>query len=96
MKTLLRIILTPAMMIIRLLLGIAAFITSVAASLIGLLTSVFGLLALLQFFIGSWQNGIAFLVLTWLVSPIGLPAIANFMLNHLDHIVAFFENILAI
>lgn len=94
MKTLLRITLTPVMMKTRLLLGIAAFITTIAASLIGLLTSVFGLLALLQFFIGSWQNGVAFLVLTWLVSPIGLPAIANFMLNRVDRICTFFEGLL--
>ena len=94
MKTLLRIALTPVMMLARLLLGIAAFITTIAASLIGLLTSVFGLLALLQFFIGSWQNGIAFLVLPWLVSPIGLPAISNFMLNRLDRVCTFFEGLL--
>lgn len=94
MKTLLRIALTPIMLMTRLLLGIAAFITSIASSLIGLLTSVFGILALIQFFIGSWQNGIAFLVLTWLVSPIGLPAIANFMLNRLDRVCAFFEGLL--
>lgn len=94
MKTLLRIALTPVMLMTRLLLGIAAFITSIASSLIGLLTSVFGILALIQFFIGSWQNGIAFLVLTWLVSPIGLPAIANFMLNRLDRVCAFFEGLL--
>ena len=92
--SLLRITLTPIMMITRLLLGIAAFITTIAASLIGLLTSVFGLLALLQFFIGSWQNGIAFLVLTWLVSPIGLPAISNFLLNRLDRVCTFFEGLL--
>ena len=94
MKTLLRIALTPVMLMTRLLLGIAAFITSIASSLIGLLTSVFGILALIQFFIGSWQNGIAFLVLTWLVSPIGLPAIANFMLNRLDRVCSFFEGLL--
>lgn len=94
MKTLLRIALTPVMLLTRLLLGIAAFVTSIASSLIGLLTSVFGILALIQFFIGSWQNGIAFLVLTWLVSPIGLPAIANFMLNRLDRVCTFFEGLL--
>ena len=94
MKTLLRIMLTPVMIIARLMLGVTAFITTIAASLIGLLTSVFGLLAVLQFFIGSWQNGIAFLVLTWLVSPIGLPAIANFLLNRLDHVCTFFEGLL--
>ena len=43
---------------------------------------------------GYWQNGIAFLVLALLVSPIGLPAIANLLLNRLDHMIGFLEGLL--
>ncbi|MFR5852997.1 MAG: CD1845 family protein [Lachnospiraceae bacterium] len=32
-----------------------------------------------RFAIGYWQNGIAFMVLALLASPIGLPAVANFL-----------------
>ena len=93
-KWTLRIILTPFMLMARLTLGLAAFVTSIASSIIGLTVSVFVLLSVTEFLIGYWQNGFAFLVLALLVSPIGLPAIANFMLNRMDHILGFFEGLL--
>ena len=70
MKTALRIALAPVMLAIRLMLGLAAFITSITSSVLGLSVSLFGLLSVIEFFIGYWQNGIAFMVLAFLVSPI--------------------------
>ncbi len=93
-KWTLRIILTPFMLMARLTLGLAAFVTSIASSIIGLTVSVFVLLSVIEFVIGYWQNGFAFLVLALLVSPIGLPAIANFLLDRVDHVLGFFEGLL--
>ena len=93
MKTALKIALAPVMLIIRLLLGLTAFLTSIVSSVLGLLVSLFSLLAVIEFFIGYWQNGIAFMVLAFLASPIGLPAIANLLLNLLDHLVGFLEGL---
>ena len=93
-KRTLRIVLTPFMLITRLMLGIAAFITSIASTIIGLAVTVFLLLSVIEFAIGYWQNGFAFMALALLVSPIGLPAIANFLLNKMDHILGFFEGLL--
>ena len=94
MKRTLRIVLAPCMLITRLMLGIAAFITSIASTIIGLAVTVFLLLSVIEFAIGYWQNGFAFMALALLVSPIGLPAIANFLLNRMDHILGFFEGLL--
>ena len=94
MKRILRIVLAPFMLITRLMLGIAAFITSIASTIIGLSVTVFLLLSVIEFAIGFWQNGFAFMALALLVSPIGLPAIANFLLNRMDHILGFFEGLL--
>jgi hypothetical protein len=55
---------------------------------------VFILLAAAEFIIGYWQNGFAFMALALLVSPIGLPALANFLLNRMDHILGFFEGLM--
>ena len=63
MKTALRIALAPVMLAIRLMLGLVAFITSITSSVLGLSVSLFGLLSVIEFFIGYWQNGIAFMVL---------------------------------
>ena len=93
MKTALRIALAPVMLTIRLMLGLAAFLTSIASSVLRLSVSLFGLLAIIEFFIGYWQNGIAFMVLAFLASPIGLPAIATLLLNLLDHIIGFLEGL---
>ena len=93
-KWTLRIILTPFILMARLTLGLAAFVTSIASSIIGLTVSVFVLLSVTEFVIGYWQNGFAFLVLALLVSPIGLPAIANFLLDRVDHVLGFFEGLL--
>ena len=81
MKTALKIALAPVMLAIRLMLGLVAFITSITSSVLGLSVSLFGLLSVIEFFIGYWQNGIAFMVLAFLVSPTGLPAIATLLLN---------------
>ena len=91
LKHIIRIALAPFMLIARLMLGVAAFITSIASSVIGLTVSVFVLLSVIEFVIGYWQNGFAFMVLALLASPIGLPALANFLLNRMDHILGFFE-----
>ena len=93
MKTALRIALAPVMLTLRLMLGLTAFLTSIPSSVLGLSVSLFSLLAMIEFFIGYWQNGIAFMVLAFLVSPIGLPAIATLMLNLLDHLIGFLEGL---
>lgn len=94
LKHAIRIIMVPFILAARLALGIAAFVTSIASSVIGLTVTVFGVLSVIEFAIGYWQNGVAFMVLALLASPIGLPAIANFMLNRMDHILGFFEGLL--
>ena len=93
-KRILRIALMPFMLTARLLLGIAAFITSIASSVLGLTITVFALLSVVEFAIGYWQNGIAFMVLALLASPIGLPGIASYLLNRMDHILGFFEGLM--
>ena len=95
MKHILRIALFPLLMILRLMLGLAAFLTSIASSVLGLTVSLFALLSVVEFIIGYWQNGIAFAVLALLASPIGMPGLANLTLDGLDHLLGFLEGMLA-
>lgn len=94
LKNVLHIALFPILIMLRLMLGLAAFLTSIASSVLGLTVSVFALLSVVEFVIGYWQNGIAFAVLALLVSPLGLPGLANLMLDGLDHLLGFFEGFL--
>lgn len=91
MKTLSRILLTPVTLILRLILGLTAFVVSISESLLGLLLGMLVLLACVEFGIGYWQNGVALLVLTWLISPIGLPAAAYFLLDRVSDLIALIE-----
>ena len=90
-KMALRILMMPVLFLIRLILGSLAFITTISSAVIGLSTSVFIILAMVEFFIGYWQNGLALMALAILASPIGLPAIANFLLKRFDRACAFVE-----
>lgn len=93
-KTILKIILCPVILLTRLILCAAAFVTSLAGSVIGLTASLFGILSLMAFVTGSWQNGIAFAVLMLLVSPVGLPGIARLILENVSRVLGFFERML--
>lgn len=95
MKTILRVILFPVMIAIRIMLGLMAFVSAIASSIIGLSASIFAVLSVIEFAIGYWQNGIAFAALTLLVSPMGIPGIANLVLGILDRAISFFEQLLA-
>ena len=94
-KHILRSALFPLLMILRLMLGLAAFMVSIASSVLGLTVSLFALLAMVDFIIGYWQNGIAFAVLALLASPVGLPGLVNLMLDGLDRLLRFLEGLLA-
>ena len=91
-KTILKIILCPVILLTRLILCAAAFVTSLAGSVIGLTALLFGILSLMAFVTGSWQNGIAVLML--LVSPAGLPGIARLILENVSRVLGFFERML--
>lgn len=85
----------PVILLTRLILCAAAFVTSLAGSVIGLSASLFGILSLMAFVTGSGQNGIAFAVLMLLVSPVGLPDIAHLILENVSRVLGFFERLLA-
>ena len=95
MKRTLRIALTPFMLVARLMLGLAAFISSIASAVIGLAVGLFAVLSVIEFAIGYWQNGIAFAALALLASPVGLPGLANLTIDGLDHLLGFLEGLLA-
>ena len=84
-KTILKIILCPVILMARLILCAAAFVTSLAGSVIGLSASLFGILSLMAF---------AFAVLMLLVSPVGLSGIAHLILENVSRMLGFFERLL--
>ena len=93
MRKLLRLPLMPVFFLVRLSLGTAVFIISIASAVVGLCSSAFVILAVIELCFGYWQNGVALLVFSLLVSPMGLPALVNWTLEKVADACAFLEEL---
>lgn len=87
LKILFRMTFMPVAWTIRLMIAAIAFVLSISTSLLSIVASVFTLLAVGMFFIGSNGNALALLILAALISPMGLPAIADKLLDMMDGIL---------
>lgn len=89
-----RLALMPVLFPARLVLGLLAFITTVASQIIGWTFSIFLLLAIMLYCTNNTLNGHIALGFALLVSPLGLPLIMNLILQLLDRVLGFFERTL--
>ena len=83
-KVLLRILLEPVVLALKLLNLFLAFVMAVSSTVLGIVSALFGLLAVLACFALSWQNGLGMLIVAWLVSPLGIPLVAAWALDGLE------------
>lgn len=75
-----RILLAPAV----LLLTVIIFLLALSTRVLAIVSSLGVTLSLLLFATGDYKNGGIFLLLAWLISPIGLPLIAEWLWRGLD------------
>lgn len=87
LKILFRMVFTPVAWTIRLMIAAIAFVLSISTSLLSIVASVFTLLAVVMLMIGSNGNAFALLILAALISPMGLPAIADKLLDWMDNLL---------
>ena len=87
LKILFRLIIMPVAWTIRLLIAAIAFVLSISTSLLSIAASIFTLLAVVMFIIGSNGNAFALLILAVLICPMGLPAVADKLLDVMDGIL---------
>ena len=80
MRLLLRILAVPVVLILTLFVWVCAAILYCSAYLLGLAGSLVGLMALVMFISGSVRNAILLLILAYLISPLGLPMAAAWLL----------------
>ena len=83
-KVLLRILLGPAVLVLKLLVLFLTFVMAVSSTVLGNVSAFLGLLAVQTCFALSWQNGLGMLVVAWLVSPLGIPLAAAWALGGLE------------
>ena len=83
-KMLLWILLGPVVLALKLLNLFLIFVMAVSTTVLGIVSALLGLLAVLTCFALSWQNGLGLLVVAWLVSPLGIPLVAAWALDALE------------
>ena len=80
-KVLLGILMGPAVLVLKLLNLFLMFVMAVSSAVLGIVSAFLGLLAVLACFALSWQNGLGMLIVAWLVSPLGIPLAAAWVLD---------------
>ena len=85
-KVLLGILLGPVVLVLKLLNLFLAFAMAVSSTVLGIVSALLGLLAVLVWFALSWQNGLGMLIVAWLVSPLGIPLAAAWVLDALERL----------
>lgn len=83
-KVLLGILMGPVVLALKLLALFLTFVMAVSSTVLGIISALLGLLAVLTCFALSWQNGLGMLVVAWLVSPLGIPLAAAWALGGLE------------
>ena len=83
MRTILKIIAAPFVLVLILAVAVISFLSCIAGAVCWLACTVFVLLATCAFFAGLPTGCIVALVLAFLVSPFGLPAIGGWLLERL-------------
>ena len=94
MKFLLKIIAAPITLILTLFIWLCASLISCSAFVFKLASALLSILALAVLITYSIQNGIILLVLAFLVSPMGLPMMAVWLLGKLQGVNATIKNFL--
>ena len=92
-KVLLGILLGPVVLALKLLVLFLTFAMAVSSTVLGIVSALLGLLAVLTCFALSWQNGLGMLIVAWLVSPLGIPLVTVWALDGLEKLEGWVEKV---
>lgn len=93
MRTVLKILMFPVALIIDLFTWICCGLLSCSAFVFGLASSLVSILAVAVMLTCSLKNGVILLMVAFLVSPMGLPMAATWMLSGLQNISLMIKRI---
>ena len=92
MKFLLKILFAPVIVILTLVIWLFALILRLSAWVFGIIGTILGLLGLAILLLDSVTNGIIVLVIAFLVSPVGLPMVAAWMIGQMQRFRYFVQD----
>lgn len=76
-RVMLTVILLPVLLVMKLLILLCLFLTAISSGLLSIVSSLLGMLALVSIFLIPMKSALILLVSAWLISPAGLPLIAQ-------------------
>ena len=86
MRIILKILAAPFIVILTILWAVLVFVFCWAETILQYVSGLVGVIAILLFFMGQTTGGIVFIIIAFLISPVGIPAIANWLIDKLDDI----------
>lgn len=88
MRIILKIVAAPFLAVFAVLWAFLAFLFSWGKLITGIASALVMLLAILLFLSGQTTGGIVFIIIAFLLSPVGLPIIAEWLIKRLGDLVA--------
>ena len=92
MRFLLKIVFAPAIVLLAILIWLCGLTLKLSAWVFGIIGTVHGILGLAILLLDSVTNGIIVLVIAFLVSPLGLPMLAAWMIGQMQRFRYFVQD----
>ena len=92
MKFVLKILFAPVIAALVVLVSALALILNLSAWVFGIASTILGILGLAVLLLDNAANGVIILIIAFLVSPIGLPMLAAWMLGQIQRFRYFIQD----
>lgn len=92
MKFVLKILFAPVVAVLVVLVSALALILNLSAWVFGIASTILGILGLAVLLLDNVVNGVIILVIAFLVSPVGLPMLAAWMLGQIQRFRYFIQD----
>ena len=80
-RVMLTVTLLPVLLVMKVLILLCLFLTAISSRLLSIVSSLLGMLALVSMFLIPMKSALILLASAWLISPAGLPLIAQKLLE---------------
>ena len=84
MRIIMKILAAPFVVVLTVSWAFLVFVFCWAEMLLQYVSGLAGLIAVILFIIGQTTGGIVFAIIAFLISPVGIPAIAKWLIDKLD------------
>jgi len=92
MKFILKILAAPVIAILVVFIWLCALLLKLSAWVFGIVSTILGVLGLAVLILDNVTNGIIILVFAFLVSPVGLPMVAAWMIGQMQRFRYFVQD----